>query len=71
MANVLQSRYGFKINHQTDILFDRKASRSGIYKSLRRLAILAGESVSVLIYYAGHGDAVSLTPRDRQRVFSE
>ena len=56
MADLLQKRYGFKIDSRKDILLNHKATRASIYKALRNMASSAGPSDNVLIYYAGHGD---------------
>ena len=56
MADLLQKQYGFQIDHQKDILLDRKATRGAIYNALRTLTTSSGPSDSVLIYFAGHGD---------------
>ena len=52
MAEVLREKYGF----QVELMLNDKATRAGMYQSLRRLAGLAKPEDSVLIYYAGHGD---------------
>ncbi|GMQ79795.1 MAG: hypothetical protein BMS9Abin03_234 [Thermodesulfobacteriota bacterium] len=52
MAKLLREKYGFQIK----LLLDRKATREGIYRALRKLASSTKSDDSVLIYYAGHGD---------------
>ena len=52
MAKLLRERYGFQVK----LLLNRKATREGIYRALRKLASSAKSDDSVLIYYAGHGD---------------
>jgi hypothetical protein len=52
MAKLLKERYGFQVK----LLLNRKATREGIYRALRKLASSAKLDDSVLIYYAGHGD---------------
>jgi uncharacterized caspase-like protein len=52
VANLLQSKYGFKV----DLLLDRQATRKDIIDKLRGLAANSSADESVLIYYAGHGD---------------
>jgi caspase domain-containing protein/PEGA domain-containing protein/uncharacterized protein DUF1566/uncharacterized protein DUF3426 len=52
MAKLLRERYGFQVK----LLLNRKATREGIYRALRKLASSAKADDSVLIYYAGHGD---------------
>jgi len=52
MAKLLREKYGF----QVELMLGRKATRSGLYHALRRLAESAKPNDSVLIYYAGHGD---------------
>ncbi|CCK80676.1 caspase family protein [Desulfobacula toluolica] len=56
MADVLENRYGFKINRKTDLLLDKKATKEAIYTALRKITHTAEPEDSVLIYYAGHGD---------------
>ena len=51
-ANLLQTRYGFKVT----MLLDYQATRQGIMDKMRHLAASALPDESVLIYYAGHGD---------------
>lgn len=52
MAELLQERYGFKVN----LLLNQNATREVIYRALRKLAISTKSDDSVLIYFAGHGD---------------
>ena len=52
MAKLLKEKYGFQVK----LLLDRKATREGIYRALRKLASSTKSDDSVLIYYAGHGD---------------
>ncbi|HLA26284.1 MAG TPA: caspase family protein [Syntrophales bacterium] len=51
-ANLLQTRYDFKV----DLLLDRQATRKEIIDKLRDLAANSSANESVLIYYAGHGE---------------
>jgi len=51
-ANLLQTRYGFKVT----MLLDRQATRQGIMDKMRELAANSLPDESILIYYAGHGD---------------
>ena len=52
LSEILQDKYGF----QVEMMLGSKATRSAIYRALRRLAASAKAGDSVLIYYAGHGD---------------
>jgi len=52
LANVLQTKYGFKV----ELLLDRQATRKEIIDRLRDLAANSSADESVLIYYAGHGE---------------
>ena len=52
MAKLLRKRYGFQVK----LLLNRKATREGIYRALRELALSTKADDSILIYYAGHGD---------------
>lgn len=58
LANVLKEIYGFS---KVELLLNKKATRSSIQKSLRRLATKSKKNDSVLIYYAGHGDQDTIT----------
>jgi hypothetical protein len=52
MAELLHKRYGFQVK----LLLGSKATRRGIFQSLRKLASSTKPDESILIYYAGHGD---------------
>lgn len=52
LANLLQSRYGFKV----ELLLDGEATRKAIIQKLRELALKTTPDESVLIYFAGHGE---------------
>jgi uncharacterized caspase-like protein len=51
-ANLLKTRYGFRIT----LLLDRQATRQAMMDKMRDLAASTSPDESVLIYYAGHGD---------------
>ena len=51
-ANLLKTRYGFRVT----LLLDRQATRQAIMDKMRDLAANTSPDESVLIYYAGHGD---------------
>ncbi len=52
VAKTLRDDYGFT----TTQLLNNRATKSNIYKALRKLAEETEDGDSVLIYYAGHGD---------------
>lgn len=62
IAQVLQRRYGFAKERMIQ-LYDKKASRDDIIRALETLAATVGETDSLLIYYAGHGEYNKNTKR--------
>ena len=52
MADILKSKYGFKV----ETLLDRKATKRAIYNTLLKLVGKSKKNDSVIIYFAGHGD---------------